>query len=115
MKACLVELIREDRACIIGPVRQELLSGIREESQFVRIRGVMRAFDDVLLAVDDYELAARFDNQCRAAGIMGSGVDFLICAAAHLRSLEIFTTDGDFQHYSRAIPIRLHAAPAPAE
>ena len=30
----LKELIQEARACIIGPIRQELLSGIRDAAQF---------------------------------------------------------------------------------
>jgi len=109
MKAELMELIREGRARIIGSIRQELLSGIREETQYIRIRGVVRAFEDESLAVEDYELAARFSNQCRALGISGSGVDFLISAVAHLRYWEIFTTDLDFTAYAGAIPIRLHA------
>jgi hypothetical protein len=38
-------------------------------------------------------------------------VDFLICAAALQRSLEIFTTDKDFEHYARHLPLRLYAVP----
>jgi hypothetical protein len=34
----LAELIREGRAQMVGPIRQELLSGIREEAQFKKIR-----------------------------------------------------------------------------
>jgi predicted nucleic acid-binding protein len=108
MKAELMELIREGRARMIGPVRQELLSGIREEAQYIRIRGVLRAFEDESLVIEDYELAARFSNQCRTGGISGSGVDFLICAVAHLRYWEVFTSDLDFPTYARRIPIRLH-------
>ena len=34
----LKELILEERAQIIGPIRQEVLCGIRHESQFHRLR-----------------------------------------------------------------------------
>jgi predicted nucleic acid-binding protein len=34
----LAELIREGRAQLVGPIRQELLSGIREEAQFKKRR-----------------------------------------------------------------------------
>ncbi len=103
----LEELIREGRVGIVGPIRQELLSGIREDAQFKKLRDYLRAFDEPLLEVSDYEEAARMSNQCRARGIAGSAIDFLICAAAHRRGWAIFTTDQDFQHYASALPLRL--------
>ncbi len=104
----LAELIREGRVEILGPIRQELLSGIREETQFEKIRHYLRAFQEPLLEAADYEEAARMSNQCRARGISGSAVDFLICAAAHRRSWAIFTTDQDFQNYATVLPLRLY-------
>lgn len=104
----LRELIREGRAQIVGPVRQELLSGIRDEDSFRRLRDYLRAFDDPQLRVEDYEEAARMSNACRARGIAGSAIDFLICAIAHLRQWEVFTTDHDFARYSKILPLRLY-------
>ena len=106
----LAELIREGRAQMLGPVRQELLSGIREETQYKRIRDYLRAFREPSLEAEDYEDAARMSNQCRSGGIAGSPVDFLICAAAHRRGWTIFTTDRDFQNYASVLPLRLHSA-----
>ena len=104
----LTELIREGRAEILGPIRQELLSGIREEAQFEKIRRDLRAFQEPLLEAADYEEAARMSNQCRARGISGSAVDFLICAAAHHHKRAIFTTDRDFQRYASVLALRLY-------
>ena len=56
----------------------------------------------------DYEEAARISNVCRARGIAGSAIDFLICAVAHLRNWEVFTTDRDFARYSKVLPLRLY-------
>lgn len=42
----LTELIREGRAQLIGPIRQELLSGIREENRFHKLRAYLQAFDE---------------------------------------------------------------------
>lgn len=42
--ANLVELVREGLAVLIGPVRQELLSGIREEAVFEDLRQHLAAF-----------------------------------------------------------------------
>lgn len=106
----LAELIREGRVQMLGPVRQELLSGIREEAQFRKLREYLRAFQDDPLQTADYEEAARMNNQCRGQGIAGSAVDFLICAAAHRRGWAIFTTDQDFQNYAEVLPLRLHPA-----
>jgi predicted nucleic acid-binding protein len=106
----LAELIREGRAQMLGPIRQELLSGIREEAQFKKIRDYLRAFREPSLEAEDYEDAASMSNQCRGRGIAGSPVDFLICAAAHRRNWVILTTDQDFQNYAKVLPLRLHTA-----
>ncbi len=103
------ELIRERRVLLLGPVRQELLSGIREEASFERLRLRLRAFDDVRLAIEDFEEAARCGNRCRAAGVAGSTVDYLICAVALGRGASIYTADHDFERYARLLPIRLHS------
>src|SRR5713101_6662411 len=78
----LVELIEDGRAQMIGPVRQELLCGIREEHQYTQLRQRVRAFPDEPLVITDYERSAQVTNQCNSAGISGSPIDFLICAAA---------------------------------
>jgi predicted nucleic acid-binding protein len=108
LKCALQELVVDGRAQIVGPVRQELLSGIRAEGTFRRVRDALRAFDEPHLRVQDYEEAARMSNICRARGIAGSAIDFLICAMAHLRNWEVFTTDRDFARYSKLLPLRLY-------
>jgi predicted nucleic acid-binding protein len=107
LASSLQDLIRDGRAQLIGPVRQELLSGIREEISFRKLCDQMRAFDEPNLEVADYEEAAYIHNRCRSRGIAGSSIDFLICAIAHRRSWEIFTTDRDFTRYAAAFPLRL--------
>jgi len=104
----LAELIREGRARLIGPVRQEVLSGIRTEAQYQRLRQHLRAFPDPQLAVEDYEEAAQANNRCRAQGVSGSAIDFLICAIAMRRNWPVFTTDRDFLNYARVLPISLY-------
>jgi predicted nucleic acid-binding protein len=105
----LAELIREGRAEILGPVRQELLSGVPDHRQFDTLRDYLRAFADVPLESDDYEEAATFFNRCRGKGVQGSNTDFLICAAASRRRIGILTTDVDFTHFAKLLPIQLHS------
>jgi len=85
-----------------------VLSGIRSRSQYERLRQDLRAFDDPRLTIDDYEEAALASNDCRAAGVTGSSVDFLICAVALRRNWPVFTMDKDFARYARHLPLRLH-------
>ncbi len=106
----LAELIQDGRASLIGPVRQELLSGIRERVQFETLRDHLRAFPDIEITMGDHEQAAAFFNVCRAKGIQGSNTDFLICAIAARGNFPIFTTDADFTHFAGILPITLHAA-----
>jgi predicted nucleic acid-binding protein len=104
----LARLIAEFEVAIIGPIRQELLSGIREEAQFLALKEKLRAFPDLPLYTSDFETAARFFNQCRAKGIQGSNTDFLLCAVAVSRGMRIFTTDKDFDAYKNVLGVDLH-------
>lgn len=103
----LRKLILDHRVVMIGPVRQELLSGIRSDAQFELLRKRLSAFADEEIISDDYEAAARCFNICRQNGIQGSNTDFLICAVSIRYQFEIFTTDKDFDVFSRWIPIKL--------
>lgn len=104
----LRKLILDSSVVLLGVIRQEILSGIRESEQFSRLRDYLKAFPNLELEIGDYELAAEFYNACRKHGIQGSNTDFLICAAAHRRSYSILTTDGDFTLFKRHIPVVLH-------
>ena len=104
----LGRLIAEFQVAMIGPIRQELLSGIREDGQYLTLREKLRAFPDLRLDTADFETAARFFNKCRAESVQGSNTDFLLCAVGHLREMPIFTTDKDFHAYSRTLGTKLH-------
>jgi predicted nucleic acid-binding protein len=104
----LAELIGEGRVVLLGPVRQELLSGIKVKAQYELLRDHLRAFPDLELESADYEEAAAAFNRCRERGIQGSNTDFLICATAMRRKLAIYTTDGDIRRYAKILKLELH-------
>jgi predicted nucleic acid-binding protein len=104
----LGELISGFRAQIIGPIRQELLSGIRDDAQFDDLASHLAAFPDVPIEADDYVTAARFFNLCRKKGIHGSNTDFLICAVAVRSRFSVFTSDKDFSEFAKVLPIALY-------
>ena len=105
----LSELVKELRAVLIGPVRQEVLSGIPDPANFEVVRQHLAAFDDLLIVGADYEEAARAFNTCRKKDVQGSQIDFLLCAVAMRHSAAIFTTDKDFTNYSKYLDLELHA------
>jgi predicted nucleic acid-binding protein len=106
----LARLASAGVAAIIGPIRQEILSGVR--TGFTMLRDRLRVFPDVVIATADHEEAASYFNACRAKGIQGSNTDFLICAVANRRGLAIFSTDADFERFAAVLPIRLHVPKA---
>lgn len=107
LKSIFTELVRDGRVLIMGPIRQELLSGVREESQFKRLRDLLRAFPDLQLKTEDFEQAAQMSNACSSRGIASTATDMLICAVAHVRRVPVFTLDNDFKSYSKFLPIPL--------
>jgi predicted nucleic acid-binding protein len=103
----LAALIRDQRTMIIGPIRQEILSGYSDLRMFEILRDQLAAFVNTPILDSDYELAAEYSNFCRKNGVHGSHTDFLICAVAIRHDAPIFTSDKDFENYQRIIPIRL--------
>jgi predicted nucleic acid-binding protein len=108
ISSALGTLVEDGRVAMIGAIRQELFSGVKERAQFERLRDHLRAFPDTLVTTDDHEEAAAFFNRCREKGVQGSNTDFLICAVAARNGFSIFTTDDDFLRFARILPIALH-------
>lgn len=104
----LRRLIAEYLVEILGPIRQEVLSGVREHLQFDRLEVHLHAFTDVPILTEDYVTAAKFYNLCRSKGVQGSNTDFLICAVAVRNNFAVFTTDKDFSLFAKRLPIVLH-------
>jgi len=93
---------------MIGPIRQELLSGIKSQHQYNKLRNYLNSFPDVTIQIKDYEKAADLFNQNRRKGVQGSNTDFLICAISLAYNMSIFTVDNDFNMFEKHIPIKLH-------
>ncbi|MES9883860.1 MAG: PIN domain-containing protein [Sedimenticola sp.] len=100
-------LISDQRVIMLGPIKQEVLSGYSDKSRFEKLNNKLRYFENTQIINDDYVQAAIFSNTCRSKGVQGSHIDFLICAVAFRLKSEIFTTDNDFSYYGKHIPIQL--------
>jgi len=101
------DVVRAGDAVLIGPIRQEVLSGIRSRSVFEKLADRLADFPDLELIQEDYVRAAEFYNTCRSKGVVGTPIDLLICAAASRHETPILTTDADFERYASLLPIRL--------
>jgi predicted nucleic acid-binding protein len=104
----LQELIESLQVAIIGPIRQEILSGIADEKQFKLLKTKLEAFEDLSITTADYEKAAYFYSVCRVNGIQGSNIDYLICAVAANHKMPVFTLDKDFMRYAEYLPITVY-------
>jgi len=92
---------------LIGPIRQELLSGIRHKIQFERLQERLDDFLCFEMRQSHYDRAAECFNACRAHGISAGSVDMVICASAIQHDVHIMTTDPDFSRYAKHLPIHL--------
>ncbi|MEN8772256.1 MAG: PIN domain-containing protein [Akkermansiaceae bacterium] len=104
----LTELIETGKAIMIGPVRQEILSGVRYTVQFDRLRSALSAFPDELLESSDFVEAARICNKCLDSGIVIGNTACLIAAIAIAREMEILTIDPEFEKLSSVVQIPLY-------
>lgn len=91
--ASLKEAILDGRVAIIGPIRQEVLSGIKDMAQFEKLRTALSTFPDEPLTTSHYEEAARLFNLCRSRGVECGSIDILICAVAARMDYGILTSD----------------------
>lgn len=103
----LENLISDQRVIMLGPVRQEVLSGYSDKNKFAKLEEKLAYFENTEIIDADYITAAKFSNECRSKGIQGSHIDFLICSVAYRIESEIFTTDKDFTHYKEHLSIQL--------
>jgi hypothetical protein len=101
-------LVAEGRACLIGPIRQEILSGMRDHAQFEVLKNRLQPFPSQPVADTDYIDAADLFNRCRRQGLSGTPIDLLICAVAIRLELAVFSLDNDFRNAARLLPLRLH-------
>ena len=79
---------------MLGLLRQELLSGIKEKAQFDKVNAALDPYLDEPINTADHEYAARVYNECKIQGVEAGTVDMLICAVAVRRGWEVLSGDG---------------------
>ncbi len=103
----LSKFIDEGKVWLPGIIKQEVLSGIKNDIQFKKLSINLNHFPELKATNEDHILAANFFNKCQKSGIQGSHIDFLILAIAKNNSASILTTDKDFKNYKKIIQFDL--------
>lgn len=93
IRDALTGAIQDGTVVMIGPIREEVLTGIRDPAQFEQLRTRLAAFRDEPLTTAHFEEAARLFNLCRSRGVECGATDILICAVAVERGWSILTYD----------------------
>jgi len=92
---------------VTGAVLQEILQGLRSDAAFRKIAARLEPFPLLSLDRADYLAAARLRRTCAAHGVTLSTIDCQIAQAALRHDCHLLTTDQDFTHLSRCVPLRL--------
>ena len=104
----LYDILDLEEEILIGPVRQELLSGISDKNTFNELMVKLNGFNNYEIQLADHDLAAEYCNLCSGRGIQGSQTDYLLCAVSYRYNSLIFTLDKDFDNYKKYLPIGLY-------
>ena len=103
----LRELISSHRVVLIGPILQEILSGVRDKKEFTELKERFASFDNLSITEEVYVRAAEYYNLCKMHGVNGGHIDFLICAVVDHYGCALLTIDNDFEMFKKYLPIKL--------
>jgi len=104
----LRKLVSEgQKVAMPGIVMQELLSGVRSDTEFDRLRDVLSPFGVICASEEHHLEAARVFNRCRRQGVATTAPDALIAATAIVEGGKLLTCDRDFGHMAKAVDLRV--------
>lgn len=99
----------EDRVATTGVIVQELLFGLAAGKASDAVETTLRALLYLAPTLDDHAAAARLGRALRSSGIQLSSADVLIAHLCISRDVTLLSTDQDFVHAARKVPLRLWA------
>lgn len=100
-------LVGGDTIVIAGIVLQELLQGFHGPKDQARIIERLQVLPLLQPSRDTYVEAANLRNTCRRRGVQLGTIDALIARLCIEYDLVLLTTDNDFVHAARLVPLRL--------
>ena len=103
-------LVSGEFVAVTGMVLLELLRGFIPPRAHERILNDLAALPLIEPTRGDYVASARLANECRGAGVQLASVDALLMQLAIVHELELLTTDRDFEHAARMVPLSVWRA-----
>lgn len=97
----------EQMLYLSGIILFEVVRGFKHSKERQQLVDQLSSFPMLELDRNDYLLAADLSAACRQKGIVTSTPDSLIAATAIRHDCQLFTTDKDFVHIAKAIPLKL--------
>lgn len=96
-----------ERVVTTGLVLLELLQGYIPPQAQATINAAFDSLEFVEPTRDDYVAAATLSNTCRRKGIQLATIDSLVAQLCIVNDLVLLTTDADFRHAARHVPLRV--------
>lgn len=100
-------LLDGDTVIITGIVLQELLQGFHGPKDRARLLERLQVLPLLEPVRDTYVRAAELRNTCRRRGVQLATIDALIAQLCIEHDLALLSTDQDFSHAARFVPLRL--------
>ena len=94
----VAELIETNQAAITGVVIAELLQGVKQEKEGLRLRVLFRSINYLPTEDSDWFNAGQLAQQLRAKGLTLPLTDVLIAVIAKRYAIPVLTLDKHFQH-----------------
>ncbi len=99
----------DELVAITGIIAQELFYGLAASKAADAVERTLHTLQYITPTLDDHISAARLQRVLRHAGVQVSGADALIAELAIAHELTLLTTDRDFVHAARHVPLQLWA------
>lgn len=94
----VAELIETNQAAITGVVIAELLQGVKQEKEGLRLRVLFRSINYLPTEDSDWFNAGQLAQQLRAKGLTLPLTDVIIAVIAQRYAIPVLTLDKHFQH-----------------
>ncbi|MDI6745267.1 MAG: PIN domain-containing protein [Thermodesulfovibrionales bacterium] len=92
---------------LVGVILQEILQGVKERHDFIRLKERLDAFPMLEIEREHYVKAAELKNHLINNGVQISTVDALIATSAIVNGCYLYTNDKDFSHIAKHSKLRL--------
>lgn len=94
----------------------EILQGILEENNFLRVRGILRSYPIFRMrGLDTFERAAQIYRDCRKRGFtIRKTADCLIAATCLEAAAELYHNDRDFEAIAKVRDLKIYSPQVPS-